>query len=165
MNVSRLCPDFSMPRHRKLLFVSAVKQIAAQWFPLTSKLPSLAVIVISKPELHYLGLPRWSLQIDYSHRLLFLLMFYFWSVADFLKILFCAWCRFCLSFMFVMYDVNWHMTMRDFLLPGSQGTEHRKCLCVWVHVRVNVCSLSHFCSLYMVRGHHKLPEQLQCSLA
>lgn len=79
-----------MLRHRKLLFVSAVKQIAAQWFPLTSKLPLLAVIVISKPELHYLALPRWSLQIDYSHRVLFLLMFYFWFVVDFLKILFCA---------------------------------------------------------------------------
>lgn len=83
--MSRLCPNFSMLRHRKLLFVSAVKQIAAQWFPLTSKLPSLAVILISKPELHYLALPRWSPRIDYSHRLLFLLMFYFWSVADFRK--------------------------------------------------------------------------------
>lgn len=76
------CPKFSMLRHRKLLFVSAVKQIAAQWFPLTSKLPSLAVIVISKPELHYLALPRWSPQIDYSHRVPFLLMFYFWFVVE-----------------------------------------------------------------------------------
>lgn len=75
--MSRLCPNFSMLRHRKLLFVSAVKQIAAQWFPLTSKPPSLAVIVISKPELHYLALPRWSPRIDYSHRVLLLLMFYF----------------------------------------------------------------------------------------
>lgn len=39
---------------RKLLFVSAIKQIAAQWFQLTSKSPSQAVIVISKPEMHYL---------------------------------------------------------------------------------------------------------------
>lgn len=83
--MSLLCPEFSMLHHRKLLFVSAVKQIAAQWFPLTSKLPSLAVIVISKPELHYLALPHWSPRIDYSHRVLFLLMFYFRFAVDFLK--------------------------------------------------------------------------------
>lgn len=40
---------------RKLLFVSAIKQIAAQWFQLTSKSSSQAVIVISKPEIYYLG--------------------------------------------------------------------------------------------------------------
>jgi len=40
---------------RKLLFVSAIKKIAAQWFQLTSKHSSQAVIVISKPELYYLG--------------------------------------------------------------------------------------------------------------
>lgn len=40
---------------RKLLFVSAVKQIAAQWFQFTSKSFSQAVIVISKPEMYYLG--------------------------------------------------------------------------------------------------------------
>lgn len=104
--MSRLCPNFSMLLHRKLLFVSAVKQIAAQWFPLTSKLPSLAVIVISKPELHYSALLCWSPQIDYSHRVLFLLMFYSWFVVDFLKILFCNRCRFCSSSMFIIYDVN-----------------------------------------------------------
>ncbi len=37
------------------LFVSAIKQIAAQWFQLTSKSSSQAVIVISKPEMYYLG--------------------------------------------------------------------------------------------------------------
>lgn len=93
--MSRLCPNFSMPRHRKLLFVSAVKQIAAQWFPLTSKLPALAVIVISKAELYYLAPPRWSPRIDYSHRVLFLLKFYFWFVVDFQKIS-----------MFIIYDVK-----------------------------------------------------------
>lgn len=40
---------------RKLLFVSAIKQIAAQWFQLTSKSSLQAVIVISKPEMYYLG--------------------------------------------------------------------------------------------------------------
>lgn len=166
MNVSRLCPNFSVLRHRKLLFVSAVKQIAAQWFPLTSKIPLLAVIVISKPELHYLALPSWSPQIDYSHRFLLLLMLYFWSVVDFLKkSLFCTRCRFCSKSMFVIYDVNWQMTLRDFLLPRSQSTKQRKRICVWVHPCVNVCTLIQFCSLYMVLGHHELPEQLQCSLA
>lgn len=40
---------------RKLLFVSAIKQIAAQWFQLTLKSSSQAVIVISEPEMYYLG--------------------------------------------------------------------------------------------------------------
>ena len=44
-----------MLSRRKLLFVSAIKQIAAQWFRLTSKSSSQAVIVISKPEMYYLG--------------------------------------------------------------------------------------------------------------
>ena len=44
-----------MLSRRKLLFVSAIKQIAAQWFQLTSKGSSQAVIVISKPEMYYLG--------------------------------------------------------------------------------------------------------------
>ena len=40
---------------RKLLFVSAIKQIVAQWFQLSSKDSSQAVIVISKPEIYYSG--------------------------------------------------------------------------------------------------------------
>ena len=40
---------------RKLLFVSAIKQIVAQWFQLSSKDSSQAVIVTSKPEIYYSG--------------------------------------------------------------------------------------------------------------
>lgn len=40
---------------RKLLFVSAIKQIVAQWFQLSSKGSSQAVIVTSKPEIYYPG--------------------------------------------------------------------------------------------------------------
>lgn len=40
---------------RKLLFVSAIKQIVAQWFQLASKDSSQAVIVTSKPEIYYSG--------------------------------------------------------------------------------------------------------------
>lgn len=40
---------------RKLLFVSAIKQIVAQWFQLSSKGSSQAVIVTSKPEIYYSG--------------------------------------------------------------------------------------------------------------
>lgn len=45
----------SVLSRRKLLFVRAIKQIAAQWFQLTSKSSSQAVIVISEPEMYYLG--------------------------------------------------------------------------------------------------------------
>lgn len=57
---SKYVPSLSMISLRKLLFVSAIKQIAAQWFQLTSKDSSQAVIVISKPEMYYLGSARES---------------------------------------------------------------------------------------------------------
>lgn len=111
--MSRLCPNFSVLRHRKLLFVSAVKQIAAQWFPLTSKLPSLAVIVISKPELHYLALPRWSprdllqSQGSFLADALFLVRGAFSEKNNKIKLFFCNRCGFfCSESMFIIYDVN-----------------------------------------------------------
>lgn len=50
---------------RKLLFVSAIKQIAGRWFQLSSKASSQAVIVLSKPEIYYSGLTAESLHSDY----------------------------------------------------------------------------------------------------
>lgn len=40
---------------RKLLFVSTIKQIAAQWFQLTSKTFLQAVIAVSKAKIYYLA--------------------------------------------------------------------------------------------------------------